>query len=578
MRPILRPFDHIASSLLLAQPDGTFASSNGQTSLTLEEIRAHLTDEAEPTEQILGCSEGGPGVFTPEDVRCYLGSFPQEYVREIDEETAVLFTDPNSLANWVGGAIIYHIPTVSSLVLDTHGDVDPSVSHINNRAALVAYSQLAANLPLVAELKQGVQEIWQTSDSGEPEVRLSVAWQDGSNTVLLVAVAGLSANDARFYCAEEAWTIGDEEILVIAECIAREEGTLVRHLFFAVQEVHSREPVPVQLVLDGVASNELRVNREEVALETAVYQAAISYQNGRSAVVNQMTTTELYNPGGTLTDAIDQNLLRTFINVNQTALDLSYLFLNSNTIFLQPKEVIERDYLPPTGSTPDCQRFQQEYPGLGGGVITFSQIGFNADGQQAVLFIERACSGTAVTSSYLVLNRQGERWQVVDELGQVEIESSSPLVPGLVYNGRSQGCGDLFLYKANDDNQMSEYIVVGIDARAFALSAEPLTLDLAENSQAIAVRLDLFGDRVYNFGEFPYCNDVGPAAQPQAVWQAESGTITLSINGAVPEESCMGEGYQANVRLENVLFRSGERTVELEEISFEDVPVGWCAG
>jgi hypothetical protein len=240
--------------------------------------------------------------------------------------------------------------------------------------------------------------------------------------------------------------------------------------------------------------------------------------------------------------------------------------------------VIERDYLPPTGSTPDCQRFQQEYPGLGGGVITFSQIGFNADGQQAVLFMERACSGTAVTSSYLVLNRQGERWQIVDELGQVEIESSSPLVPGLVYNGRSQGCGDLFLYKANDDNQMSEYIVVGIDARAFALSAEPLTLDLAENSQAIAVRLDLFGDRVYNFGEFPYCNDVGPAAQPQAVWQAESGTITLSINGAVPEESCMGEGYQANVRLENVLFRSGERTVELEEISFEDVPVGWCAG
>ncbi|MAU00872.1 MAG: hypothetical protein CL608_27320 [Anaerolineaceae bacterium] len=578
MRPILRPFDHFASSLLLTQPDGAFASGDGQTSLTLEALRAQLTGEAAPAEQVSGCTEDGPGVFTPEDVRCYLDSFSPEFVREIDEETAVLFTDPNAISNWVGGALVYHIPTVSSLVLDVHGDVDPSVSYINNRAALVAYSQLAANPQLMAELKQTVQELWQTSDSGQPEVRLGVAWQDGANTVFLAAIAGLPADDERFYCPSETWKIDDEEISLISECIARNEETMVSHLFFAVQEIGSREPVQVQLTLEDVASNFLRVNRGDVTLETAVYQAAISYKNGRSAVIHQMTTTELYNPGGLLTDAIDQNLLQTFISANQTELNLSYLFLNSNTYFLQPRAVIERDYLPPTGSTPNCDRFREEYAGLGGGVITLSQIGISADGQQAVLFMQRACSEAAVTSSYLVLNRRGEGWQVVDEYGRVEIESSTPLMPELVYNGHSQGCGDIFLYKANSQNAMSEYIVVGIDARAFSLSADPLTLELVEHPESIVARLDLFGDRVYNFGEFPYCNDVGPAAQPQAVWQAESGTLTVRIDGEVPEESCMGEGYQATVHLENVLFRNGEETVQLDEILFEDVPVGWCAG
>ena len=109
--------------------------------------------ESTTESEMLGCAEGGAGVFTPEDVRCYLNSFSPEFVWEIDEETAVLFTDPDSIADWVGGAIIYHVPTVSSLVLDRHGEIDPQFSHINDHTAQLAYDRLTADASTMAEIK-----------------------------------------------------------------------------------------------------------------------------------------------------------------------------------------------------------------------------------------------------------------------------------------------------------------------------------------------------------------------------------------------------------------------------------------
>ena len=544
--------------------------------------------EAEPEETpepvselqdvVLGCAEGGAGVFTPDDVRCYLASFAPEFVREIDAETAVLFTDPNAPVEWVGGAIIYHIPSVSSLVLDKNGDVEPQFSQINSRAALVAYSQLAANTSLLAELKQIIQQHWQTTDSGEPTVRLGLAWQDGPTTIFMLALAGLPADDGRFYCPTEAWTIGDEEIHVIADCVVRDEEIYIHHLIFARREVSGSQPKMVQVALDGVASNMLQVAEGAVSLETAVYQPAILYATGgQAAVLRGETTTNLANAETTLDATVDPALRQTFLTANQTAVSLDYLFQNSQIIYPQPGWVIERDYLPPADGLPNCTFFEREFSGLRGGVITLSQIGLNEEGNQAVLFIQQECGKTAVSRSYLLLEREGVYWHVTDEIGLEELEAVS-LQPGLTFNGRSQGCGDIFVYKANSESAMSEYVTFGIDAHSFPLSAEPLTLSLAEYPEDIVAKIDLYGGQVYNFGEFPYCNDVSQTAIPQFEWLAESGTVTISINGAIPEESCMGEGYEATIRLENVLFRNGAETVTLAEILFENVRVGWCAG
>ena len=320
-RPILRPFDYFGSSLLLAQPDGTFASSNGQTALTLAEIRSQLAVGEDGEVQVLGCAAGGQGVFTPEDVRCYLDTFDPELVWMLDEETAVLFTTPDPIADWIGGAIIYHISTVSTLVLDINGEVDEQFTAINGRTAQLAFDTLMADTETMTNIQQRVQELWQTG------------------------------------------------------------------------------------------------------------------------------------------------------------------------------------------------------------------------------------SGT-----------------------------TAPLTPGLVYQGNNQGCGSIFVYKANNDEDVSEFLTVFIPAPDFSLSAEPTTLQIADYPEEITVKIDLFGGRVYDLGEFPYCNDVGPEAEPQSVWLAESGTLTITVNGTVPEESCAGEGFQTTIRLENIVFRQGEDTMQLDEAAFEDVYVGWCAG
>lgn len=534
---------------------------------------------AVPVEAIAGCSQGGPGVFTPEDITCYLDKFEPQLVRMLYEDTPVLFTTPEGTADWVGGAIIYHIPTVSSLVLDRNGDVDPLLSHINGRAALVAYSRLAANPALMAELKQTVQQHWQTTDSGEPTVRLAAAWQDGPNTVFAVAIAGLPADDDRFYCFGESWTVGDEQIEVISDCVALAEDTLVSHLSFITREVRGGQPLRVQVALDGVASNVLRLAQGEISVETAVYQTAIQYQNGRAAVLRNETTIDLPDAGAALESAIEPPLLQNFLAANQTSSSLEFLFQNSDSVFRQPSWVVERDYLPPTSSAPDCVRFHDEYPGLAGGVLTLSQPGFSPDSQQAVLFLKRECGQIAQSSSYLVLAQQEEgQWQVTGEFGKVAVEASAPLLPELVYQGQPRGCGDFFVYQANSENDLSEFVVVGLDARAFSLSAEPTRIDLAEHSENVVVRLDLFGGTVYNLGEFPYCNDVFPVAEPVTVWQAESGTATVTINGTIPEESCSGDGYEATILLEDVHFRSGAETAVLDELLLENVAVGWCVG
>ena len=576
---IMIPFLLVAMSLVSCAPAAEPGVSPDETdsSFVAEDGQAPLRNTVEPANAVLGCAEGGPGVFTPDDVRCYLASFDPEFVADFGADTAVLFTTPDAITDWVGGAIIYHIPSVSSLVLDSHGDVDPQLSHINSRAALAAYSQFAANTQRMAFLKETVQSYWQTSDSGEPDVRLGLAWQEGVNSVFLISIAGLPADDGRFYCADEAWTIGEEEIHILSECVAREEGSLSRQLIFAVQEVRGSQPQQVQLALSGVDSNAVQVAEGEVGMETAVYQAAIHYTTRRAVVLYGETSLPT-NANSVLNDEIDPNLLQNFLASNQSSSSLEFLFHNHQTIFIQPGWVVARDYLPAGGSTPDCARLHREYPGLAGGVIRLSQIGLNGDGSQALVFLEQACGDVAVASSYLLLALQDGGWVVVDEVGQVEIEAASPLIPGLVYNGRSQGCGDLFVYQANDDSALSEFITLSLDARAFGLSSEPVTLEIADYFPGPLVKIDLFGSHLANFGEFPYCNDVGPEAMPQSVWLAESGTITISIDGIVPEESCAGEGYAATILLEDILFRSEQESRILEELLFKDVAVGWCPG
>jgi hypothetical protein len=547
-------------------------SEPGVESQPTETISVNVSGQPEgPSEPVVGCAEGGAGVFSPEDVRCYLGSFDQQFVRELDEDTAVLFTNPNDIAEWIGGAIIYHIPTVSTLVLDQFGDVNPQFSQFNGRFGLAALSELVSDPVLMADLQAVVQQNWQTSPANNPEIRLSVAWQDGKTTVFLVSIAGLAAEDDRFYCPGEAWTIGDETIEILSDCMVREEGSLIHHVFFAPMEIKGTTQQLVQLAVNGVPSNVLQVSEGRVSVETAVYQALLQHTGSASVIVRGETLPASSHAALLLSGSVEQSLLDTFLDLNQTSIPLRYLFQGSNNAYLFPGWVIDRDYLPQTGADPDCAFLNDVFPGING-VIGFSQIGYSSDMSHALVFMRIECDPSTRSNNFLFLAQTNGEWEVVQE-----IPGTPPvLTPSLDFSGTEAGCGDIFVYKPNGTN--SEFVTFYMTAHAFNLSSEPLTIDLAATGDEVMITIDLYDDSVQTLGEFPYCNDVGPQAVPQSVWQAVGGSATITVTDGAQTADCNGDPYQTTVRLENVFFRLGEEEVVLDLVEFNGVTVGWCAG
>ena len=293
----IRPAHALALGLCLVAVMLTSCAPTGAPLVTTSVPLSPPANQApEATTVATGCSVGGTGVFTPEDVRCYLANDDSGQVQVIDTETVVLLADPQSIADWAGAAIIYHIPTLSMLAMDRFGDIDPEASIFSSRAGMAALNELASAPELMAGLKQQMQLKWQTTPSNEPEIRLSTAWQDGPTTIFLVAVAGLEATDDRFYCPSETWTIGDNTVEIVADCMVHESGTPVSHFFFAPKSIKGGSEQPVQVALNDVPSNVVRVREGAVAQETIVYQAVLQHITNRPLIVRGETASGFDDP------------------------------------------------------------------------------------------------------------------------------------------------------------------------------------------------------------------------------------------------------------------------------------------
>lgn len=396
---------------------GICVSCTTQFQTPSETIAPQISPTNPPIEQVSGCSDGGEGVFTSEDVRCYLATFDPQFVYEINEDVVVLFTDPNSIAEWIGGAIIYHIPSVSTLVLDRFGDVDPANSNFTSRPGLTALAELSKDAIRMAELKQKVQAIWQTTSPGEPEIRLGVAWQDGTTTVFLISMAGLETADDRFYCASQSWTIGEENIHVEATCAEKADEVFDNHVLFSVQEVRGREEQQVQLVLNEIPSNLVTIHEVPISLEAAVYEALFRQYRHNFAFLRGETAW----PGEDISFLVNElspvpspELLENFVRVNEPSLSLLYLFWDSESILYQPGWVLDRDYLANEGGGIDCERFKADYPDFDG-IFTLSQIGLSANEMDALVFVRQECGTKSILETYVLLELRNDEWAVVDE-------------------------------------------------------------------------------------------------------------------------------------------------------------------
>ena len=411
-------FENYMLAVLRHQPTFTTMSENGIAYLTMQlpddESSRLVFQGVETAVTEPGCSEGGSGVFTPEDVGCLLANTDPAFVQMIDAETAVLFTDPQSIADWVGGAIIYHIPTLSTLVLDRLGDVDPQFSHFSNRAGLAALSEVAGNATLMADFKQQVQTNWETTPPNELEIRLSTAWQDGDTTIFLISIAGLAATDDRFYCASQTWTIDDVTVEVVADCMAHEPDTPVNQVLFESREIKGNEGQSVQVALNGMPSNALLVQEGALSEETAVYQTILKTISPHPLLVRGKTAPGDDGDMMQLETAVSANLLQNYQTANETPASLRFLFQNSDRYFVNPSTAIERNFLPAGDLQETCEQFRKEYSGLGG-VVTLSGIGMSQDGEQAFVHALHECGSNDREAAYYTLVGSDTTWQILHE-------------------------------------------------------------------------------------------------------------------------------------------------------------------
>lgn len=367
---------------------------------------------------IPGCNEGGSGVFTPEDVQCYLDKLQSNQVQSIDENTAFLLSDATSIGDWVGAAIIYHIPTRSMLVLDKFGDIDPLTSVFTNRAGLAAISELTGDPALMAGLKQQVELNLQTSPSHQPEIRLSAAWQDGQTTIFLITVAGLDPNDERFYCPNQTWILGDITEEIAVDCISIQAGIPISRVFFESKTIQGNSEIPVQVALNGVQSNILQVREGNPARESAIYRAVLEHFSSRPLIIRDETITGYDYSADLESKDIPSSVLQNYLAANQIVSSLRFLFQNSESYFTTPSENITRYFLQGNPDNPQqaCEQFHNEYPQLGS-VVTLSNIGFSEDGSQALVHILIECGPDDTRrAAYVLLSQIDGKWQVLEEI------------------------------------------------------------------------------------------------------------------------------------------------------------------
>lgn len=355
--------------------------------------------------------------------------------------------------------------------------------------------------------------------------------------------------------------------------MVRDDGTPINHILFMPRQIAGTSERPVQVALDDVASNILQLGEGPLAQETAVYQAALQKVRRRPLLVRDETAPGFDDLAQLLTPTVDPILLHNYLQANQTSVNPRFLFQGSSRFFVTPNRAIERDYLPKGDSSEACSKFRGEYPGLDG-VVTLSRIGTSDDGEQALVHILHQCGRDGRRAEFLALIRHEEIWQVTEEIAATA--GRPMLIPQLSYGKEAEGCGDIFLYKY--DRTRSEYIVVSIDAAALNPTSVPLSVDLATQSEATSIWIDVYPRSVEQLAENPYCSDVGPAAEPKSTWQAVSGTAVVTITDDAETELCTGEPYQTTVILNNVTFALDKETVTLPALTFADVTVGWCAG
>jgi len=107
---------------------------------------------------------------------------------------------------------------------------------------------------------------------------------------------------------------------------------------------------------------------------------------------------------------VDSEILDNYLARNKTPQPLLVTDLGTNYVV-----VADRD-LPDDGIDRFWTKFYQKYP-RSSGLISFSNVGFNAQHNQAFVYAARGCGGLCGEGSYVLLRKVNGKWEIVKDQG-----------------------------------------------------------------------------------------------------------------------------------------------------------------
>lgn len=149
---------HIFLLLLFALLVGCGAGTRAAPLPTLAPATRASPAAAEATQEnsaAVSTLAPGAGVHTPDDLERYVAGWHEALKYRVNDEVVVLWTTwKDSVANWIGSVLIYHIPSMSILVLDRFGRVDDQYTHYESEEGQQQLEAVLANEVLMDRIRR----------------------------------------------------------------------------------------------------------------------------------------------------------------------------------------------------------------------------------------------------------------------------------------------------------------------------------------------------------------------------------------------------------------------------------------
>lgn len=123
------------------------------TSSAVVDSSAQITS-ATPMVATVGVAAPAPtltGYQTPDDIQAKFDGSPEEHRIKVNNDVFILFAYENGFTNWIAPVFIYHIPSITQVLLDYDGNVI-SDKNVNGAEARAAVDAVLADEKLMAEI------------------------------------------------------------------------------------------------------------------------------------------------------------------------------------------------------------------------------------------------------------------------------------------------------------------------------------------------------------------------------------------------------------------------------------------